>query len=91
MPHEETLVETTLNNLLVGEVPEKLIGDEAYDSDKLNARPEQGRGIELIAPHQSNRKKPKTQDGRKLRHLTTAGEPSDCSPGAKLPSFGRPL
>ena len=24
-------------------------------------------GIELIAPHRNNRKKPKTQDGRKLR------------------------
>jgi transposase len=26
-----------------------------------------GRGIEMIAPHRNNRKKGKTQDGRKLR------------------------
>jgi transposase len=66
-PHEVTLVETTLDNLLVEEAPEKLIGDKAYDSDKLDERLAQERGIELIAPHKSNRKKPKTQDGRKLR------------------------
>ncbi len=66
-PHEVTLVETTLDNLRVDEAPEKLIGDKAYDSDKLGARLDQERGIELIAPHKSNRKKPKTQDGRKPR------------------------
>jgi transposase len=62
-----TLVETTLDNLIVAEAPEKLIGDKAYDSDKLDERLAQERGIELIAPHKSNRRKPKTQDGRKLR------------------------
>jgi hypothetical protein len=25
-------------------------------------------GVEMIAPHRCGRKKPKTQDGRKLRH-----------------------
>ena len=60
-----TLVETTLDNLIVDEAPDKLIGDRPYDSDKLDKRLKQERGIELIAPHKSNRKKPKTQDGRK--------------------------
>lgn len=46
--------------------PERLIADKAYDSDPLRARLKR-RGIELIAPHRRNRKKPKTQDGRKLR------------------------
>jgi transposase len=46
--------------------PEHLIGDKAYDSDPLDARLAE-QGIELIAPHRSNRKKPKTQDGRPLR------------------------
>jgi transposase len=43
-----------------------LIGDRAYDSDPLDERLRR-RGIELIAPHRSNRKKPPTQDGRPLR------------------------
>lgn len=46
--------------------PEKLIGDKAYDSDPLD-RDCAENGIELIAPHKTNRTKPKTQDGRKLR------------------------
>ena len=49
----------------VGRLPDKLIGDKAYDSDPLDqALAEQG--IEMIAPHRSGRKVP-TQDGRPLR------------------------
>jgi transposase len=65
-PHEVTLIEATLAAKFVDEEPKRLIGDRAYDSDPLNAALEE-RGIELIAPHRRNRKKPKTQDGRKLR------------------------
>src|SRR3989442_8420429 len=46
--------------------PENLIGDRAYDSDKLDDELRED-GIEMIAPHRSNRKKRKTQDGRRLR------------------------
>jgi transposase len=65
-PHEVTLVEATLASRFVLEAPQRLIGDRAYDSDPLD---EQLRaiGIELIAPHKSNRVRPATQDGRKLR------------------------
>lgn len=48
------------------ENPERLIGDRAYDSDPLDEKLAE-QGILLIAPHKSNRKKPKTQDGRELR------------------------
>lgn len=48
------------------EVPDRLIGDRAYDSDPLDEQLAY-QGIELIAPHRKNRKKPKTQDGRPLR------------------------
>jgi transposase len=51
---------------LISEKPEKLIGDKAYDSDPLDEELAQI-GIEMIAPHKRNRKKAKTQDGRKLR------------------------
>jgi transposase len=65
-PHEITLVEATLASSFLREKPKRLIGDKAYDSDSLDeALLEQG--IEMIAPHRKNRKKKKTQDGRKLR------------------------
>jgi len=59
-------VEETLDKRLVDEKPERLIGDRAYDSDPLDEKMAT-RGIQMIAPHKSNRKKPKTQDGRTLR------------------------
>jgi len=65
-PHEVTLVGETLDARFVSEKPERLIGDRAYDSDPLDEALA-GRGIEMIAPHRRNRKKKKTQDGRKLR------------------------
>lgn len=43
-----------------------MIGDKAYDSDPLDARLAE-QGVELIAPHRSNRQKHETQDGRPLR------------------------
>lgn len=48
--------------------PENLIGDRAYDSDALDQELKQDGvdGVELIAPHRSNRKL-NTQDGRRLR------------------------
>ena len=65
-PHEVTLVEATLASGFLKEKPQRLVGDKAYDSDPLDeALKEQG--IEMIAPHRSNRKQGKTQDGRKLR------------------------
>lgn len=65
-PHEVTLVESTLAQCFVDELPERLIGDRAYDSDPLDEQLD-SLGVELIAPHKNNRKKNKTQDGRKLR------------------------
>lgn len=65
-PHELTLVGETLSERFVEECPSKLVGDRAYDSDPLDAQLE-AEGIEMIAPHRRNRKKAKTQDGRKLR------------------------
>lgn len=66
-PHEVKLVEATLDAMFVDEMPERLIGDKAYDSDPLDERLQQSRGVALIAPHKENRKKAATQDGRELR------------------------
>jgi transposase len=65
-PHEVTLVRETLASGFVGEKPERLIGDRAYDSDPLDAALD-AQGVEMIAPHRKGRKKRRTQDGRKLR------------------------
>jgi transposase len=64
--HEVTLVQLTFDFYMIEAKPEVLIGDKAYDSDPLDAQLRE-EGIELISPHKSNRKKPKTQDGRRLR------------------------
>lgn len=65
-PHEVRLVEQTLLARFTDERPEKLIGDKAYDSDPLDEKLAEFK-TEMIAPHKANRKKTKTQDGRKLR------------------------
>ncbi len=65
-PHEVTLVEATLSRRFIRNKPKTIIADKAYDSDNLDILLKK-KGIELIAPHKRNRKKKKTQDGRKLR------------------------
>ena len=64
-PAEVRLVISTLEARFIPELPERLIGDKAYDSDPLAAQLAEG-DVELIAPHRSNRRY-KTQDGRPLR------------------------
>ena len=63
--HETKLAQLSLDLCLCGK-PANLIGDKAYDSDPLDAKLRQ-QGVEMIAPHRRNRKRPKTQDGRRLR------------------------
>jgi transposase len=65
-PHEVTLVRDTLQARFTVERPGRLIGDRAYDSDPLD-RELAAEGVELIAPHRSNRSEAPTQDGRALR------------------------
>ena len=65
-PAEVTLAEATLEPIPVEAQPERVITDKAYDSDHLRVALS-SRGMELICPHRTNRRRPKTQDGRKLR------------------------
>jgi transposase len=46
-------------------LPQRLIGDKAYDSDALDEQMSEY-GIEMISPNRTNRKQ-RTQDGRPLR------------------------
>ena len=64
-PAEVKLVKATLDERVVADVPERLIGDKAYDSDQLDEAM-RAQGTEMISPHRSNKKR-KTQDGRRLR------------------------
>jgi len=63
--NEQKLVVETLKARFVEPLPEKLIGDKAYDSDPLDAELAAD-GVEMISPHHPRRRR-KTQDGRKLR------------------------
>jgi Transposase DDE domain len=65
-PHESRLVAPTLDSRFVAELSQRLIGDRAYDADALDVELAT-LGVEMIAPHRRNRKKPRTQDGRPLR------------------------
>ena len=64
-PHEVKLVVPTLLEMVIPEAPQNLVGDNAYDSDKLDSELSRY-GIELISPHRSNRRH-RTQDLRRLR------------------------
>jgi len=69
-PAEVKLVTQTLEQRFVADVPEKLVGDKAYDSDRLDAEVLEGFGAEVIAPHSRGRRADnKTQDGRPLRRF----------------------
>jgi transposase len=59
------LVKQTLDSRFLDEVPERLIGDKAYDSDALDEQLWRDYGIEMIAPNRVNHCP--SQDGRKLR------------------------
>lgn len=66
-PHESQLVQRLFDFMLPRETPTRVIGDKAYDSDKLDQELAQ-RGVELIAPHRTNRKPENvTQDRRPLQ------------------------
>jgi len=60
------LVSQTLDECVVKERPQRLIGDKAYDSDRLDEELRARYGTEMIAPHRAGRRTP-TQDGRPLR------------------------
>lgn len=66
-PHESQLVQQLFDFMLTESPPERIIGDKAYDSDRLDAEMAD-QGVELIAPHRLNRRADNvTQDGRPLR------------------------
>ena len=81
-PHEVTLVYATLAERFVSQLPTRLIGDNAYESDRLDAELAR-HGVELIAPHRRTR----TQRTRKTvaRYGATDGDgrSNDSLPGCR--------
>ncbi len=65
-PHESQLVEGVLGHSFLDILPERLIGDKAYDSDRLDRDLADRYDIAMIAPHRGKRRVA-TQDGRPLR------------------------
>ena len=61
-----TLVAPTLDSRFVDALPQRLIGDRAYDADSLDEALLE-LDIEMTAPQRRGRTRPKTQDGRPLR------------------------
>ena len=80
-PHEVTLVHATLAQRFVKPFPVRLIGHNAYESDRLDADLAR-RGVELIAPHRRTRTS-RTQDGRPSAATDGGGRSSDSLSGSR--------
>jgi len=65
-PQESQLGEGVRGHSFLDTLPARLIGDKAYDSDRLDRDLDKRYGIVMIAPHRGVRRIP-TQDGRPLR------------------------
>jgi hypothetical protein len=74
-----TLVQATLAQRHVAALPQRLIGDKAYDSDKLD-RELARQGIEMIAPHRCNRRRDRVTAER-CAATAAAGKSNASSPG----------
>ena len=78
-PREVRLTTNTLLQMGVPDAPQNLIGDNAYDCDKLDGELRQY-GIELIAPHRINRQiRPRACVG-----IADVGKLKDCLPGYRI-------
>jgi transposase len=79
-PHEVTLVHATLAQRFIKPFPVRLIGDNAYESDRLDADLAR-RGVELIAPHR------KTRTSRTQERSPAASLPTEVEDRATLAWF----
>jgi transposase len=66
--HDVALTDQTLDAAFLDELPPKLIGDKAWDSQKHQTSLAEERNVELIAPTRKGKRPSKRkQDGRALR------------------------
>ncbi|MBK9120912.1 MAG: transposase [Phycisphaerales bacterium] len=89
--HESRCVQALFDFVLTRETPPRVIGDKAYDSDKLDEELAQ-RGMEMIAPHRGNRKPENvTQDRRPLQRQAALDGGADDLLDPELPPALHPL
>jgi hypothetical protein len=87
-PHEVTLAVPTLLQMVVPDAPRNLIGDNAYDSDRLDAEL-RFYGIEVVAPH---RRKNSTQGWTSVETIPAKMENRETVRlVAELPASGRQI
>jgi hypothetical protein len=77
-PHESTLCFDSVQGCWTDELTERVIRDKAFDSDVLDAALADC-GVEMIAAHRKNRKKPKAQDVAVLGGRSDGGRWSGSS------------
>ena len=84
-PHEVKLVEATLAARHVPNLPDCIVGDRAYDSDKLDAALA-AKGLAMIAPNiavpAGLTASPRTRGAS--AGTSVAGRSSACSPGSSV-------
>lgn len=94
-PAEAKLIESTLEQVAVPRSgsgrprtkPLRLIYDKAADSDALRLRLKK-RGIDLICPHRSNRKNPRSKIGVRYAVTAAAGPSKGQWPGSETSADG---
>jgi hypothetical protein len=80
-------MQATVAQRFVNQLPVRLIGDNAYESDRLDAELAR-RGVELMAPHRRTRTQ-RMQDGRPLRRCQRPAESRTTLCLVSEPSAGR--
>ena len=81
-PGEATLVEKTVEAKIIADLPPRLIGDKAYDSDGLDKKMTEEYHIEMIAPNRRNRgKTPRMADS--CGGINDGGKSKDSFLGSK--------
>ena len=83
-PHEVKLVEATIDSGFTRYAPDKLVGDKAYDSDRLDEQLLHERGVEIIAPHPEDAKRRLPKMAESLGAISVAGKSNACLPGCKI-------
>ncbi|WP_447975409.1 IS5 family transposase [Nitrospira sp. Kam-Ns4a] len=78
--HEVTLVQLSFDCSMLEAKPEHLLGDRAYDSDRLDDELKRD-GVNLIAPHRSTRKL-KTKMAAICGGINVAGSSNGSLPGS---------
>ena len=89
-PHEVKLAVPAMVQMVIPEAPRNLIGDNAYDSDKLD-RELSRYGIELIAPHRSNRKNKNPRSASFATVSPTLEDGEVVCLASELPPTGCPI